>query len=250
VNNNIIDQLVNGNPERKKITLLEGWTIKQILGHLSKEMGFNYNNVYSLINNANFITSFGIEAENLEGYLYPDTYYFFEGENEESVIKRLIAEYKYFWTDPNIAKAKSINFTQHQILTLASIIEGEAIFDSERPIISAVYHNRLNKGMKLQADPTVQYIIKDGPRRLLNKDLRIKSPYNTYLYRGLPPGPINSPGFKSLNAALYPQENDYLYFVAKGDGYHTFSKNEKEHERAKRAFQRIRRKVKREKVSS
>ena len=250
VNNNIIDQLVNGNPERKKITLLEGWTIKQILGHLSKEMGFNYNNVYSLINNANFITSFGIEAENLEGYLYPDTYYFFEGENEESVIKRLIAEYKYFWTDSNIAKAKSINFTQHQILTLASIIEGEAIFDSERPIISAVYHNRLNKGMKLQADPTVQYIIKDGPRRLLNKDLRIKSPYNTYLYGGLPPGPINSPGFKSLNAALYPQENDYLYFVAKGDGYHTFSKNEKEHERAKRAFQRIRRKVKREKVGS
>ena len=159
VNNNIIDQLVNGNPERKKITLLEGWTIKQILGHLSKEMGFNYNNVYSLINNANFITSFGIEAENLEGYLYPDTYYFFEGENEESVIKRLIAEYKYFWTDPNIAKANSINFTQHQILTQASIIEGEAIFDSERPIISAVYHNRLNKGMKLQADPTVQYII-------------------------------------------------------------------------------------------
>ena len=250
VNNNIIDQLVNGNPERKKITLLEGWTIKQILGHLSKEMGFNYNNVYSLINNESFITSLGIEAKNLEGYLYPDTYYFFEGENEESVIKRLIAEYKYFWTDPNIAKAKSINFTQHQILTLASIIEGEAIFDSERPIISAVYHNRLNKGMRLQADPTVQYIIKDGPRRLLHKDLRIKSPYNTYLHGGLPPGPINSPGFKSLNAALYPQENDYLYFVAKGDGYHTFSKNKKEHERAKKAFQRIRRKVKREKVGS
>ena len=102
--------------------------------------------------------------------------------------------------------------------------------------------------MKLQADPTVQYIIKDGPRRLLNKDLRIKSPYNTYLYQGLPPGPINSPGFESLNAALYPEENEYLYFVAKGDGYHTFSKNEKDHERAKRAFQRVRRKVKKERA--
>ena len=153
-------------------------------------------------------------------------------------------------TDSNIAKASSISLTQHQILTLASIIEGEAIYDSERPIISAVYHNRLKRGMKLQADPTVQYIIKDGPRRLLNKDLRIKSPYNTYLYGGLPPGPINSPGFKSLNAALYPDENDYLYFVAKGDGYHTFSKNEKEHERAKRAFQRVRKKVKRDRVGS
>ena len=139
-----------------------------------------------------------------------------------------------------------MNLTQHQIVTLASIIEGEAIYDSERPIISAVYHNRLKRGMKLQADPTVQYIIKDGPRRLLNKDLKIKSLYNTYLYQGLPPGPINSPGLESLKAALYPEKNDFFYFVAKGDGYHTFSKNERDHERAKRAFQRVRRKVKKE----
>ena len=104
--------------------------------------------------------------------------------------------------------------------------------------------------MKLQADPTVQYIIDDGPRRLLNRDLRIKSPYNTYMYKGLPPGPINSPGAQSLHAALNPQTNDYLYFVAKGDGYHTFSRNEKEHERAKRAFQRVRKKVKRERAGS
>ena len=248
-NKNIIDQLVYGNPERKKITLLEGWTLKQILNHLSKEMGFDNNNFSDLINSEIFINSLGIKSGNLEGYLYPDTYFFFEGENERSVIKRLVKEYDYFWTDSNISKAKSMNFTQHEILTLASIIEGEAIFDSERPIISGVYHNRLNKKMKLQADPTVQYIIEDGPRRLLIKDLRIKSPYNTYLYSGLPPGPINSPGFKSLNAALYPEENGYLYFVAKGDGYHTFSKNEKEHERAKRAFQRVRRKVKKEKDS-
>ena len=104
--------------------------------------------------------------------------------------------------------------------------------------------------MKLQADPTVQYIIKDGPRRLLNKDLRIKSPYNTYMYKGLPPGPINSPGLQSLLAALNPQINNYFYFVAKGDGYHTFSKNEKEHERAKRAFQRVRKKVNRQRTGS
>lgn len=248
-NKNIIDQLVHGNPERKKITLLEGWTLKQILNHLSKEMGFDNNNFSDLINSEIFINSLGIKSGNLEGYLFPDTYFFFEGENERSVIKRLVKEYDHFWTDSNISKAKSMNFTQHEILTLASIIEGEAIFDSERPIISGVYHNRLNKKMKLQADPTVQYIIEDGPRRLLIKDLRIKSPYNTYLYSGLPPGPINSPGFKSLNAALYPEENGYLYFVAKGDGYHNFSKNEKEHERAKRAFQRVRRKVKKEKDS-
>ena len=250
VNHDIINHLVFGNPERKKVTLLEGWNIRQTSNHLSKEMGLDYNDIVEIVNNKIFINSLGVKSETLEGYLYPDTYYFFEGENVKSVIKRLVIEYKNFWTDSNIAKASSISLTQHQILTLASIIEGEAIYDSERPIISAVYHNRLKRGMKLQADPTVQYIIKDGPRRLLNKDLRIKSPYNTYLYEGLPPGPINSPGFKSLNAALYPDENDYLYFVAKGDGYHTFSKNEKEHERAKRAFQRVRKKVKRDRVGS
>ena len=246
INKDIINRLVYGSPEVKRITLLEGWNIKQVCSHLSKEMGFDYNYLLEIINDKNFMQSLELESDNLEGYLYPETYYFFDGERERSVIRRLVKEYKKFWSNTNITKADSMNLTQHQIVTLASIIEGEAIYDSERPIISAVYHNRLKKGMKLQADPTVQYIIKDGPRRLLNKDLKIKSPYNTYLYQGLPPGPINSPGFKSLKAALFPDENDYLYFVAKGDGYHTFSKNEKDHERAKRAFQRVRKKVKKE----
>ncbi len=245
-NKDIINRLVYGRPEVNRITLLEGWNIKQVSSHLSKKMGFEYNDLLVIVNDKDFIKSLDLDLDNLEGYLYPETYYFFDGEKERSVIRRLIKEYKKFWSKTNIAKAESMKLTQHQIVTLASIIEGEAIYDSERPIISAVYHNRLKKGMKLQADPTVQYIIKDGPRRLLNKDLRIKSPYNTYLNRGLPPGPINSPGFKSLNAALYPEKNDYLYFVAKGDGYHTFSKNEKDHEKAKRAFQRVRKKVKKE----
>ena len=249
-NSTIIWQLVNSAPELKKVTILEGWSLHQLSEYLTTEMGFGINEIIGLSQDNAFINLLEVPSNNLEGYLYPETYYFFEGENVKSVIKRLVKEYKYFWTDSNITKASSISLTQHQILTLASIIEGEAIYDSERPIISAVYHNRLKRGMRLQADPTVQYIIKDGPRRLLNKDLRIKSPYNTYLYEGLPPGPINSPGFQSLSAALYPDENDYLYFVAKGDGYHTFSKNEKEHERAKRAFQRVRKKVKRDRVGS
>ena len=246
INKDIINRLVYGSPEIKRITLLEGWNIKQVCSHLSEEMGFDYNDLLEIINDNNFVRSLGLDSDNLEGYLYPETYYFFDGEKERSVIKRLVKEHKKFWSNRNITKADSMDLTQHQIVTLASIIEGEAIYDSERPIISAVYHNRLKKGMKLQADPTVQYIIKDGPRRLLNKDLKTKSPYNTYLYKGLPPGPINSPGLESLKAALNPEKNEYLYFVAKGDGYHTFSKNEKEHERAKRAFQRVRRKVKKE----
>jgi len=249
VNKDIINHLVFGIPERRRITILEGWNSRQLAKHLSNEMGLDYDNIIKTVNDKNFIKSMKIQSESLEGYLYPDTYFFYDGVDEVSVIKRLVREFQVFWSDSNIAMANSMNFSQHEILTLASIIEGEAIYDSERPIISAVYHNRLKRGMKLQADPTIQYVIEDGPRRLLNKDLRIKSPYNTYLYKGLPPGPINSPGFMSLHAALYPQENEYLYFVAKGDGYHTFSKNEKEHERAKRAFQRVRKKVKRKKAT-
>ena len=244
----LINCLVKNSPQIKKITLLEGWTINQSINYLAEEMGFDHKNFEMIISDIDIINNFDINTDNMEGYIYPETYYFFEGQSELSVIKKIINEYKNFWNKENIARAKKLKMTQHEIVTLASIIEGEAIYDSERPIISAVYHNRLNIGMKLQADPTVQYIIKDGPRRLLNKDLKIKSPYNTYLNQGLPPGPINSPGRKSLYAALYPNNNEYLYFVAKGDGYHTFSKNEKDHEKAKKNFQKIRRKVQRKKA--
>ena len=247
-NSDVINNIVFGAPERKKITFLEGWNIEQVAKHLSEKMDFNYLEVLELFSNEKLIKDLQLSAGTLEGYLFPETYYFFEGVDKISVIRRLVKEHKMFWNDNNLAKADSLGFSPYEIITLASIIEGEAIYDSERPIISAVYHNRLRIGMKLQADPTVQYIIDDGPRRLLNKDLRIKSPYNTYMYQGLPPGPINSPGKQSLIAALNPQDNDYLYFVAKGDGFHTFSRNEKEHERAKRAFQRVRKKVKRERT--
>ena len=249
-NQDIINNLVFGRPDRKKITFLEGWNMKQVSRHLADVMKFEYDEIISLLKDENFINGLNINSKTLEGYLFPETYYFFEGVDKKTIIKRLVKEHFSFWNEENILKANELGFTPIEIVTLASIIEGEAIYDSERPIISAVYHNRLKKGMKLQADPTVQYIIKDGPRRLLNKDLRIKSLYNTYMYKGLPPGPINSPGTQSLHAALNPQKNDYLYFVAKGDGYHTFSRNEKEHERAKRAFQRVRRKVKKERAGS
>ena len=249
-NNDIIYNLVYGKPDRKKITFLEGWNIKQVARHLEKEMNFSYSEIIELFNDENFIKKLKLNVNNLEGYLFPETYYFFEGVDKKSLVRRLVKEHKLFWNEENILKADSLGFSPYEIIIIASIIEGEAIYDSERPTISAVYHNRLKRGMKLQADPTVQYIIKDGPRRLLNRDLRIKSPYNTYMYKGLPPGPINSPGAQSLHAALNPQTNDYLYFVAKGDGYHTFSRNEKEHERAKRAFQRVRKKVKKERAGS
>ena len=141
----------------------------------------------------------------------------------------------------------SIKFTLNDIITLGSIIEGEAMIDSEMPIISSVYHNRLRTGMLLQADPTIQYIIPDGPRRLLNKDLEIDSPYNTYRYAGLPPGPISNPSKKAVIAALRPADTKYFYFVANGDGSHTFSPNLRQHLRAKQKFDRLRRELYRKK---
>lgn len=245
-NNDIIKQLVNGKPITKKVTLLEGWSAIKTVAYLSNTMNFKKDSLTALLTDKKFINSIGFDGSNLEGYLFPDTYYFFEGETYNSIIKRLYLEYTKFWNKEHLSQLKLLRMTKQDITTLASIIEGEAMIDAEREVISSVYHNRLKIGMKLQADPTVQYVIKDGPRRLLNKDLLIDSPYNTYMNKGLPPGPINSPGYKSLKAALYPSNDDYLYFVARGDGHHTFSKNEKGHLKAKKIFQKIRRNVKKE----
>jgi UPF0755 protein len=126
-------------------------------------------------------------------------------------------------------------------VTFASIVEGEAVLDEERPIISGVYHNRIRKGMRLEADPTIQYVLENGPRRLTYTDLRSNTPYNTYRFPGLPPGPVNNPGKASIMAALYPQGNGYLFFVANGRGGHWFTRTYDEHLHYVRIFRRERR---------
>ena len=245
-NYEIINQLVNESPEIVKVRILEGWNSRKIAGYLSDVMSFDSTEIINLVNDKQFILKNDLDVSSLEGYFFPDTYLFFKGETPSNVLSHLINQHKMFWNRTYEIRAKQINLSKHEVVTLASIIEGEAIFNNERPKISAVYHNRLNINMKLQADPTIQYILDEPPRRLLNKDLKINSPYNTYLNKGLPPGPINSPGKHSLLAALFPEENDFLFFVARGDGYHTFSTNKRDHDKAKRKFQKIRRKLKRE----
>ncbi len=247
-NYDIIKQLVYGSPELIKVRLLEGWSVKQIAAYLNDVMGFEPDEILNISKDYRFLKKHNIKASTIEGYLFPDTYLFFNGDTPTSVLDNVVSEYKKFWRDVFRDRARELNMTEHEVVTLASIIEGEAIYDKERPTISGVYHNRLNRGMRLQADPTIQYIIEDGPRRLLNRDLRIDSPYNTYKHKGLPPGPINSPGAQSLKAALYPEENEYLFFVARGDGYHTFTTNEKDHNIAKKQLQKLRRELRRKKV--
>ena len=165
------------------------------------------------------------------------------GGTELEIIETLVREFKKNISDSLLIAAKNLNLSLHQIVTLASIIEGEAGIDEERPVISAVYHNRLKKNMKLEADPTIQYIIPDGPRRLTKSDLTIDSPFNTYLHTGLPPEPINNPGKKSIYAAAFPVKQPFLYFVATGDGRHAFSKTLQEHLLAKKKLDRLRKEV-------
>ena len=240
----IINQLVYGIPSLKKITILEGWTINDIANELDKKLKINKKKFLRLCHDIKRVKLFNLQGNSFEGYLFPDTYTFAEGIDPNLVLNRMVNEFNNNISKSMKVQAQELGMSILEIITLASIIEGEAIYDSERSIISAVYHNRLKKGMKLQADPTIQYIIDDGPRRLLNDDLKIQSNYNTYLNFGLPPGPINNPGKESIIAALYPSVNDYLYFVARGDGYHTFTKNEKDHNKAKRKFQEVRRQAK------
>ena len=243
-NYSIIDQLVNGKQLTKRVTIREGWTLSMIAKELNAKLGIKTHFFEDEARNKNLLDKWGIQADSFEGYLFPNTYQFNENESPSDIINVMVQEYKRNFSDEMLIRMNQIKMSEQEVLTLASIIEGEAIYDKERAIISGVYHNRLKKGMRLQADPTIQYILKDGPRRLLNRDLKIVSPYNTYLNKGLPPGPINNPGIESIKAALFPAESDYLYFVARGDGYHTFSKTEKQHNKAKRDFQKVRRNVK------
>jgi len=235
--------LTHSRPRIIDVTVIEGLTSRQIASLMEEKFRFDSSQFRTLVNDSAFVSELGVSGPSLEGFLFPDTYKFFENESAESVIRKMVEHFFAVVPDSFYTRAKELGWSVWEAVTLASIIEGEAIYDDERAMVSSVYHNRLDRGMRLQADPTIQYIIEGEPRRLLNRDLEIDSPYNTYLHAGLPPGPINNPGFQSIHAALYPEETEYLYFVARGDGYHTFSLTNSEHILAKQHLQRLRRQV-------
>ena len=231
----LIDLIFNKGPIKLKLTIPEGSQSKNLFKDINTLLNTDYDfNKY--FNSTEILEQYKVDASSLEGYLYPDTYYLYHDSSPEDIIDILLSE---FWKkfDENLQdRANQLGFSVHEVVTLASIIEGEAMLDSERSTISSVYHNRLKINMKLQADPTIQYIIPGPPKTLSNRDLRIKSDYNTYQNYGLPPGPINNPGIASIKAALYPEDTNFLFFVAQGDGSHAFTTNEKDHEEAKRIY--------------
>jgi UPF0755 protein len=242
----VIRTLMQGRVIRIAVTIPEGSRITAIASILRRRLGVDSTEFVRRASDEVFVRSLGVKAGSLEGYLFPDTYLLEEDAQADDFIRAAAAHFFTSAPDSLLKRAKAVGLTSLQAVTLASIVEGEAMLDSERPVIAALYLNRLRLRMPLQADPTIQYLIPDGPRRLLKKDLAIRSPYNTYLHPGLPPGPINSPGLASILAVLNPASEPVLFMVANGDGSHTFSKTLQEHIRAKSRFDQIRRNVARQ----
>jgi len=222
--------LKSGEVARRRLTVPEGYRATQIAALLDGVLGIDSGEFMELVHDPEFISEKGLSAPSLEGYLHPDTYHFRLDSDARSTIERMVGETLSFFDGGMRARADSLGLTRHQVLTLASIIESEAMLDSERGRISAVYHNRLERGWRLEADPTVRYALGNYRRKLYYGDLDADSPYNTYRNAGLPPGPICSPGRASIRAALYPtRDSRDFFFVANGDGSHTFSESYREH---------------------
>jgi UPF0755 protein len=236
----VFNKLVRGEVTPIEVLIPEGLTIKEIAQILKKEIGVDSAKFVKIATDSQVAENLNIPASNLEGYLFPNTYRLNWGTDPNKLVLVMVNEFKKTFDSTLSERAKEINFSMHEVVTLASMIEAEAKDGKEREMISAVYHNRLKLGMLLQCDPTVIYALglnypqgQTSAPTLFLKDLEIDSPYNTYKYPGLPPGPICNPGKASILAALYPANVDYLYFVAKGDGTHIFSSTLEEHNRAK-----------------
>ena len=238
------DELVNalreGQGIERRITIPEGWSLAQIIPGLATGLGVPEDSVREAVRDTAILNELGLSTATLEGYLFPDTYVFAYGTQPRTAVRELVRHFEQVWRPEWNDRLRELGMSRNELVTLASIIEKEARLAEERPVISAVYHNRLRVGMPLQADPTVQYALGEHRERVLYRDLEVDSPYNTYRHTGLPPGPIASPGKASIEAALYPASVPYLYFVADSDGHHEFRTTFREHRAATAQIRRER----------
>ncbi|MEA3422169.1 MAG: endolytic transglycosylase MltG [Acidobacteriota bacterium] len=237
----VLHTLTDGKMALHSFTVPEGLTRKEIADLLESLFLFNGEDFLKASVSTESIFSFDKKAANLEGYLYPETYYFPRNITATEIVSTLTEQFNRVFSEEWKVRASEIGMTVREIVILASLIEKETSLPEEKSSISAVFHNRLKIGMKLDCDPTIIYVLKQENKfkgRLRKKDLKLDNPYNTYLFSGLPPSPIANPGKDSLRAALYPDDNNYLYFVSKNDGSHYFSSSFKEHQKAVNKFQR------------
>ena len=231
----VLRKLEKGEIFHYAVTIPEGLTMRDIARHLGSMGLADQERFLRLCQDKGILQHYGIRAHSLEGYLFPDTYFLLKGMKEEEIIDRMVRRFLQVFTPEMEKQAKALGLSRHQAVIIASLIEAETPLGDERYLVSSVFHRRLKIKMPLQCDPTVIYALsgKYGKRgRLTRRDLGFRSPYNTYIHTGLPPGPICSPGFASLEAALVPARSSYLYFVSKGNGSHYFSSTLAEHYRA------------------
>ncbi|MCX7953261.1 MAG: endolytic transglycosylase MltG [Deltaproteobacteria bacterium] len=237
--NHILKKLVQGDYIKREVRVIPCTTLKDLSQEIVKAGLGTANEVETALFDSKLFAKYSIPYPSLEGYSLPDTYYFTRPISVLEIIDFLVGHLFQRLESAGIQeKAKRVNFTIHEVLTLASIIEAEAKDPFERPLISSVYHNRLKRGMPLQADPTVAYGLKKLGQPLSYQDLATPNPYNTYLITGLPPSPICFPSFESIQSAVEPLETNYLYFVADGTGRHKFSVSFDEHLKSVQLFRK------------
>ena len=222
-----------------RITVPEGLTIGETAAVVAAQTAIDSAAFAGHAADPVFAAKLGIDKPTLEGYLYPDTYFLRPEVDAETLIRLMVAQFRRVFEDSLRVRAASMGMSVHEAVTLASIVEAETGRIAEQSLVSQVFHRRLALGRPLEANPTVQYALGDR-RRVLYEDLAVASPYNTYLNKGLPPGPIANPGAGAIRAAMYPADTDYLYFVADGSGGHVFSRTLAEHTRAVRRYRRSR----------
>ncbi|MCX7816362.1 MAG: endolytic transglycosylase MltG [Syntrophales bacterium] len=224
----IIEKLLVGDIKKYRITVPEDLSLKEIAARLAAEGLVDESTFLYWAYNREFISSLGVEANSIEGYLFPDTYFFDRSMTARDIIRTMVKQFWKVATPALRQRAERMGMSVHEWVTLASIIGKETSYSAEKPLVSAVFHNRMKRGMKLQSDPTAVYNI-DFNGVITKTHLLLDHPYNTYRIYGLPPGPIANPGRDSLLAALYPAKVDYLYFVSNGNGSHRFSSTLEDH---------------------
>ncbi|MBI3988068.1 MAG: endolytic transglycosylase MltG [candidate division NC10 bacterium] len=232
----VLGKLRKGDVVIHPVVIPEGFTAREIARTLAAQGLADARRFLALAFDRTLPRQHDMEGDSLEGYLFPDTYYLHKGMSEGEIIRMMVARFKRYFGPAEQNRAAALGMTMRETVTLASLIEKEAKVEAERRLISAVFHNRLRQGIPLQADPTVIYALSKFKGKLTRADLAVESPYNTYLHRGLPPGPIANPGRSSLEAALYPARVSFFYFVSRNDGTHFFSSTLGEHERAVRRY--------------
>jgi UPF0755 protein len=234
----VLADLEGGRGLERSITIPEGWSLSQIVPQLARVLGVPADSVQAAVRDTALLHALDVPTPTLEGYLFPDTYIFPEGTTPRQAVNVMVARFQKVWQPEWNQQLQKQAMSRNDVMALAAIVEKEARRPEERPVIAAVYLNRLKVGMRLQADPTVQYAIGQHVSRVLYKHLEIDSPYNTYRYAGLPPGPIASPGRPAIVAALYPASVPYRFFVAYPDGHHEFTTSFAQHSVAVKSARR------------